>query len=543
MRWRLQFWYGLLLTVILAGFGVTAWQFERAALIRSTDAELERRAGGLARILRNPGPPRARPPRGPEGEGPPPAEDPAGNPPRETPPEREDPRWGPLPLPPEPPESDVNAGDPAAPAPAAAGARDPSPRRPASPQVRLPPQEESAYAGDAQGGWYYVVWLGAPPTITRSANAPADVARPPQPGARPTDPGRTTPGLRARGNAREAYLALGAGDLLLVGHVMTSDFAGLRHAAWLLATAAGAILAVALLVGRWLVSRSLRPIAAISAAAARIAEGDLGQRIGARETDGELGQLADVLNTTFARLEAAFAQQARFTADAAHELRTPVTVLLTHTENALAVGCPSEEHAEAFAACQRAARRMRSLIEALLRLSELDSGQRPLRRVRFDLAPRIAEAVELLRPLAATRRIQMHCDLQAAPCLGDPEAIDQVITNLLSNAIQHNHEGGEVRLSAGSTADGAVLTVQDQGPGIPAEQLPHVFERFHRADPSRSRASGGTGLGLAIVKAIVEAHGGAITVESEAGRGARFTVRLPVAPATSTVPEARSPAG
>jgi len=481
IRWRLQFWHALLLALVLAGFGLSAYEIERAGLARSTDAELDRRADTLARAVHPPPPPAGRDDL--------PGDDFAG--------------------PPGPPEFH-NPGE-----------SGPPPRRD-RPRPGLPSLVLGDYAAEGPGQWYYVIWLRNGPPVTRSPNGPADVPRPPRPDSR-----LRGPALRVRGSFREAFLPLGPGDIVLVGHDVTADLQGLHRAAWAMAAAAGMILALGLLGGHWLAGRSLQPIADISAAAARIAAGRLDQRIGNRDTESELGQLAQVLDATFARLEAAFARQARFTADAAHELRTPLAVILTHAQHALAVPGAPEEHAEALAACQRAAQRMRALTEALLRLARLDSGAQPPDPVRFDLAGRVADCVGLIGPLAARRGIAVKADLNAAECAGDPGQIDQVITNLLTNAIEHNVENGEIRVSTRAACGRATLTVADSGPGIAAAHLPHVFERFYRADASRSRSSGGVGLGLAIARAIVEAHGGSIQAASEPGRGAVFTVSLP----------------
>jgi signal transduction histidine kinase len=262
----------------------------------------------------------------------------------------------------------------------------------------------------------------------------------------------------------------------------------------------------------------------ISAAAARIATGDLSQRISIAETDSELGRLAEVLNSTFARLQTAFDQQARFTADAAHDLRTPVTVILTQTQSALARERPAEEYRETLEACQRAAQRMRRLIESLLELARLDAGQEPVRRASCDLAQIAGDCLELIRPLAEARGIRIHADLAAAPCQGDAERLAQVATNLLGNAIDYNHEGGEIRITTAEHRGTATLTVSNTGVGISADELPHVFERFRRAD--RARQGGHTGLGLAIAQAIVLIHGGRIGAVSEPGKGATFTVSI-----------------
>lgn len=318
------------------------------------------------------------------------------------------------------------------------------------------------------------------------------------------------------------------GEIILVGRSMAPDLAAMRRLAWWLMAAGSAVLLLGLAGGWWVATRAIRPIEGISATALKIAGGDLSQRINAADTDSELGRLAGVLNSTFGRLEAAFSQQARFTSDAAHELRTPVSVILTQTQTALSRERSSPEYREALEACQRAARRMKSLTESLLELARLDAGQEPMKRDCFDLPRVVRECVEMVRLLAAERGIQIHCEVPPCECLGDAGRIGQVVTNLLTNAIHFNRDQGEVRLAA-RAEDGAVrLTVADTGQGIPAEDVPHLFERFYRADKSRSRIQGRNGLGLAICQAIVDAHGGSIEVISQSGVGSTFTVRLPL---------------
>jgi heavy metal sensor kinase len=277
--------------------------------------------------------------------------------------------------------------------------------------------------------------------------------------------------------------------------------------------------------GWWLASRAIRPIEDISAAAVKISAGDLSQRINTSEAESELGRLASVLNSTFARLDAAFAQQQQFTSDAAHELRTPVSVMLTQTQTTLNRERSAAEYRETLESCQRAAQRMRRLIESLLELARLDAGQQQMKRMRFDLAQIVRDCVALIAPLAEERHVKILTDLPALECVGDPERLAQVITNLLTNAIAYNKENGEVRISGEIKSGSVILTVQDTGMGISAEDLPHVFDRFYRAD--KSRTSGNTGLGLAISKAIVEAHGGMLEVSSQIGIGTVFAMRLP----------------
>ena len=367
---------------------------------------------------------------------------------------------------------------------------------------------------------YYVVWLkhGAP--VTYSATAPRDVP----------EPAVGDPPTRMRGTLRETFIFPGPGDCVLVGRSIATDLAGLRQLAWVLGGGSAAVLLLGIAGGAWLVSRALRPIRAINAAATRISTGDLTQRISTPDTQSEIGQLTVVLNSTFARLDAAFAQQARFTADAAHELRTPVTVILTQAQSALGGDCGLEEHREALAATQRAAQRMRRLIESLLELSRLDAGQEALRQSNCDLSRIVSECLELIMPLAAERSIRIKADLTEAPCSGDADRLAQVVTNLLGNAVDYNRDGGSLTVATGHNRGVTTLTATNTGPGISAADLPHVFERFYRADRARSGGAGHNGLGLAISKSIILAHGGTIEVQSTPEDGTCFTVTLPAGP-------------
>ena len=336
----------------------------------------------------------------------------------------------------------------------------------------------------------------------------------------------TAPTVRTIGNYREIDHLLPSGDIIYVGCSIVPELTELHHTALKLAGVGIIILFLGLAGGWWLVVRAIRPIADISATAVKISAGDMSQRINVAEAESELGQLASVLNATFARLEAAFAQQQQFTADAAHELRTPVSVMLTQTQTALNRERSAAEYRETLEVCQRATQRMRKLIESLLELARLDAGQEQMKRMKFDLSQTAWDCVELVRPLAAERGVKIHCDLPAVDGYGDAERLSQVITNLLANAVQHNKANGEVRISAKLQGSMILLAVSDTGPGIASADLPHVFERFYRADQSRS--SGQAGLGLAISRAIVQAHGGTIEVLSKPGAGTTFTVVLPV---------------
>ena len=328
-------------------------------------------------------------------------------------------------------------------------------------------------------------------------------------------------------NYRETANMLPSGEMILVGCSIVPELKELRRTALNLTAVGGLILLVGLTGGWWLVSRSLKPIASISNATVKISAGDLSQRIDVAEAESELGQLATVLNSTFARLETAFAQQKQFASDAAHELRTPVTVILTQTQTALNRERDAASYKQAVEACQRAAQRMRKLIESLLALARFDAGQEVLRRTDFDFSETIADCAELVQPLADERAVKISVDIEPVKISGDAERLAQVVTNLLTNAIQYNQPAGEVRVQLASQNGLAVLTVTDTGQGIAPADLPRVFGRFYRADQSRTGA-GNAGLGLAITKAIIEAHGGTIEVASKENAGTTFTVRLPI---------------
>jgi heavy metal sensor kinase len=326
---------------------------------------------------------------------------------------------------------------------------------------------------------------------------------------------------------REFFERLPSGETIRIGCSIAPEVKELQRAALNTTSVGVFVLLVGLAGGWWLVSRSLKPISSISATAVKISAGDLSQRINVAEAESELGQLAAVLNSTFARLETAFAQQKQFASDAAHELRTPVSVILTQTQTALNRERDAASYKQTVEACQRAAQRMRRLIESLLELARFDAGQEVLKRLRFGFSKTISDSVELIQTLADERGVKIFSELESLEITGDSERLGQVVTNLLTNAIQYNQPDGEVRVKLEAQGGMVVLTIADTGQGIAPENLPRVFERFYRADQSRTGA-GNSGLGLAICKAIVEAHGGTIEVASEVGQGSTFIVRLPI---------------
>ncbi|SFP01356.1 two-component system, OmpR family, sensor kinase [Geodermatophilus dictyosporus] len=326
------------------------------------------------------------------------------------------------------------------------------------------------------------------------------------------------------------------------------------------------VLAVLGLAGYWLVRTSLRPLDAVERTARAIAAGDLSQRVPPGDGRTEVGRLSQAINGMLARIEGAFrAQQAsegqaraseermrRFVADASHELRTPLTSIRGFAElyRQGAVGSP-EETARLMQRIESEGARMGLLVEDLLQLARLDQ-QRPLTVTPVDLAEVAGDAVHDARVLQPDRPVTLRLDdsLTEVPVvLGDEARLRQVVGNLVTNALVHTPPTTPVTVSIGEdTSDGGdrvVLRVADEGPGMAPEDAARVFERFYRADASRSRVAGGTGLGLSIVAALVAAHGGDVALDTAPGRGAAFTVRLPRSgpAADGTAPLPGQPAG
>jgi two-component system OmpR family sensor kinase len=284
----------------------------------------------------------------------------------------------------------------------------------------------------------------------------------------------------------------------------------------------------------WVVRVGLRPLAEIEATAEAIAGGDLARRIERDDARTEVGRLGRALNAMLGHIERAFSERTeseqrlrRFVADASHELRTPLTSIRGYAElfRRGAADRP-EDLATAMRRIEEEADRMGVLVEDLLLLARLDQ-RRSLERSAVDLVQVASDAVGDFRVVAADHPIDFQGDGPVVVS-GDEARLRQVAANLLHNGRVHTPSGTPLHVRVGRDDGSAVLEISDDGPGLTAEQAERVFERFYRADPSRSRASGGSGLGLSIVAAIAEAHGGEASVESSPGAGTTFRVKLPL---------------
>ncbi|HZO87343.1 MAG TPA: ATP-binding protein [Chthonomonadaceae bacterium] len=286
-------------------------------------------------------------------------------------------------------------------------------------------------------------------------------------------------------------------------------------------------LALAAAGGLFLTGRMLRPVRAATQAAARIGAGELSRRLPVVGGD-EFAELAATLNAMLGRLEQAFEQQRRFTADASHELRTPLTVIKANTSLALSDPDLPAEHRQAWEATDRAASRMRALVQDLLLLARSDAGE-----FKFELRPTllrevVESAIEAAQvPGSAPVANEVSGELAV---FGEPGHLVRLFVNLLTNAIRHTPPCGCISVSARAEGEFVRVLVEDTGTGIPPEHLPHVLDRFYRVDSARSREEGGTGLGLAISKSIAEAHGGILRIDSVLGQGTTVQITLRRAP-------------
>lgn len=340
------------------------------------------------------------------------------------------------------------------------------------------------------------------------------------------------PLMRDRGSWREMIIRGPRGMIILVGRSGDDEDRRIREIVGMMLAAGLGALGLAIVGGWFIAGRALAPVDRISEAASDISASNLSRRIDVDKTESELGRLASILNTTFDRLEAAFLRQMRFTADASHELRTPLAIVVSHAELALRKERSASDYRAVIETCLNAARRMENVVEDLLTLARADAGESAIRDEPVDLAETVRETATLLRPLAQSRNVHLSLLVRSVTPYGDKERLRELITNLVTNAIMYNRDGGTATIEVRRDGDSAVLRVSDTGVGIAEEDQPHIFERFYRSGTARSRESGGSGLGLAIARWIVDAHHGTIELDSAVDRGSTFTVTIPMAPKT-----------
>jgi heavy metal sensor kinase len=296
--------------------------------------------------------------------------------------------------------------------------------------------------------------------------------------------------------------------------------------------------------GYWLSRRALSPVDALVRTAREISGTNLNTRLQKLETGDELQRLSDTLNEMLDRIESAFWRITEFTADASHELRTPVSLIRTEAELALRRSRGEAEYKESLRHILLEAERTTALIEQLLSLARADSGRERLALQPVDLRLTLRSVVEGWQQVATLRNLQFSAGLDVPELfvLGDETLLRRLADILLDNAFKYTSAPGSVYLSLELKGESAVITVKDSGAGIPEDEQSKIFERFYRVDKARSRAQGGAGLGLAIARWIVTHHGGSIGVESRPGEGATFRVELPMIATPAMPPKNPLPA-
>ena len=297
---------------------------------------------------------------------------------------------------------------------------------------------------------------------------------------------------------------------------------GVLALALLLATA------IAVTGGFLLIRSSLRPLDNMAVRAQKITSRSLHERMPVSDTGDELQQLSISLNRMIERLEEAFHHISRFSADASHELRTPLTIMRGELETAVQNPKIDAGVRETLGAVLEETVRLSKIVDQLLTVSRLDAGEAFLDLTRFDFSELVRTTVEYMRLLADEKKLSLKVEAASdVQVEGDQSRLQQVVVNLLDNAIKYTSEGGSITVGVRGEPDKAVLSITDSGIGISQDSQEHIFERFYRTDKARSRELGGIGLGLSIVKSIGAAHGGRVSIESVEGRGSTFRFEIP----------------
>jgi two-component system OmpR family sensor kinase len=298
------------------------------------------------------------------------------------------------------------------------------------------------------------------------------------------------------------------------------------------------------LLGWVIAGRALTPVTEVAQAAQRISGSNLKLRIPTREAGDELDYLIETFNRMIARLESSFIQIRQFSTDVSHELRTPITAIRGQLEVALFTAQDTEQYREAILTSLQDVERLSQIVRALLLLSQAESGQVALHKIRLDLSETARDIIDQFQIPAEEAQIRLVADLpRECPAEVDRVQIERMISNLISNAVKFTPPGGEVRVSVQRRPDRTDLIVEDTGRGISPEHLSHIFDRFYQVRDGDSNGERGLGLGLSFVSWIAKAHGGSVSVDSELNKGSKFTVSLPPLAESSPDQLASQPSG
>ena len=322
---------------------------------------------------------------------------------------------------------------------------------------------------------------------------------------------------------------------LAIGRSLEPTYTNLSHFTRTYIVRAPIMLALSCLFGWWLAGFGIRPLNDVSHAAQNITGSTLAQQIPLRGAGDELDHLIDSFNRMTVRLHQSFEQIRRFSTDVSHELRTPITAIRGQLEVALFTAQTPDQYREAMINAMEDIEKLSSIVRALLLLSQAESGQLVLQKAPLELGEVVTDLVDQFQIPAEEKDVRLTASIDScAPVDADRTQIERLLSNLLSNAVKYTPKGGTVRVIVGPAREAGwtKLSVEDTGVGIPAENLPHIFDRFYRVRNAQTNSIQGLGLGLSFVAWIVEAHGGRIDVASNSGEGTRFTVLLPSGPET-----------
>jgi signal transduction histidine kinase len=364
---------------------------------------------------------------------------------------------------------------------------------------------------------YFAIWLRGPHPASTSPQCPHGVERP--------SPLSSAP--RTRGEFREISLSTAPVDVILVGTRVNGLVAELSKLARRLLLVGTLLQCVSIIPGIWLSKRTAAPIESIVHAAQQIASGNLSARIAIGPDHGELSILAEKLNRSFMQLEDLFLQQGRFTSDAAHELRTPLAIILSQTQSILRRHRTPEEYRDAITAVGRGAERMKGLLSTLLRLAKIDAHREQPIKVPTDFQAALTLHMASLSDSCGAAGVKLTSDLKRSFALVDPTHLELILSNLLNNALQHNLPNGAINLSTTNTQTHVLLVIANTSRPIPSEQLPHLFERFFQADASRTGDH--AGLGLSIALELTRLNDGTLGITHERGI-TTVSLSLPSAP-------------
>ncbi|MBL4775216.1 MAG: HAMP domain-containing protein [Mariprofundus sp.] len=317
---------------------------------------------------------------------------------------------------------------------------------------------------------------------------------------------------------------------LLLGH-STADIRSVFNILYVVGGILGLFsIVISAVAGYYMAKRALQPIQEITSTARAVAAGDLSRRLKSKSQDKEIQILVRVLNKMFADLEASFKAQKRFTADASHELRLPLTILKGEIEVALRQPRTDLEYRDILMQQLGTIDRIQRIVNDLLTLARAEAGQLELVQDAVDLSLLLQEVGQQHLILFDSQQVQLDMHIEdGLMMMGEADQLERTIMNLLSNAFKHAPEQSSILLSAKAEGESAIICIRDEGPGIADKQQRRLFDRFYRADDARCRKEGeGAGLGLAICKRIVDAHGGDIWLDSTIGQGAAFFIRLPL---------------